>query len=199
MFNSLHGELTSKHEDRMCIVTNGIEWEILISRHTFENLPAEGDECRIFCYLHHREDSLKLFGFQSPVERHLFLNLLKVEGVGTSLAIKILSGISAEEFIRAVETQDLVRLSDIPGLGRKTAQKIILKLGGKLTPLTQGEPCHEDIVKALHGMGFEIQRARDAVSRAAASLVSTQLSQEHLEKELLKGALLYLSGKEEQE
>jgi Holliday junction DNA helicase RuvA len=199
MFNSLRGELTYKHEDRICIVTNGIEWEVLISRHTFEKLPAEGNECRIFCYLHHREDSLKLFGFQSPVERDLFLNLLKVEGIGPSLAIKILSGITAEACIRAVENQDLVRLSDIPGLGRKTAQKIILKLAGKLTPLKQGEPCHEDIVKALHGMGFEMQRARDAVSRAAASLASTRLPQEHMEKELLKGALLYLSGKEEQE
>jgi Holliday junction DNA helicase RuvA len=199
MFNSLRGELTHKNEDRMCIVTSGIEWEITISRHTFENLPAEGNECRVFCYLHHREDSLKLFGFQSPLERTLFLNLLKVEGVGSSLAIKVLSGISAEAFIRAVEGQDLMRLSDIPGLGRKTAQKIILKLAGKLILEKQGESRHEDIVKALHGMGFEIQRAREAVSKAAASLASAQLSEEHMEKELLKSALMYLSGKEERE
>ncbi|MBN1699674.1 MAG: Holliday junction branch migration protein RuvA [Spirochaetales bacterium] len=196
MFNSLYGKLTGKDPDRVYLLSGGIEWDISVSNRTSGALPEEGAECRVFCFLYHREDSLRLFGFGSLDERDLFLDLIKVEGIGPSLALKILSGIAAEEFVRAVGDSDCERLSMVPGLGKKTAQKIVLKLAGKLSPRSQKESGHEDIVKALNGMGFDMAHAREAVARAADSLGKTDdsLRGEQKEKALLKAALVYLSG-----
>lgn len=192
MFNSIQGKLTEKREDGVCILTGGIEWDIIISRNTYMHLPESGNDCRIFVYLHHREDKLQLFGFHMVRERRLFLNLLKVEGIGPSLGIKILSGITPAHFIKALETQDIELLSGIPGLGKKTAQKIMLKLAGKLSLEENGSKVHTDIVKALTGMGFDAREARKAVNAAASEIDEGSENKDEYEKKLLKAALTRL-------
>jgi Holliday junction DNA helicase RuvA len=190
MFNSIRGKLTEKREDGMCILTGGIEWDMSISRNTYKQLPETGNDCKIYVYLYHREDKLSLFGFHNTQERKLFLNLLKVEGIGPSLGIKILSGITPSRFIKALETQDVELLSGIPGLGKKTAQKIILKLAGKLS--LEESNTHTDIVKALTGMGFDAQNARKAVNTAASEIDENSMNKDEYEKKLLKTALARL-------
>jgi Holliday junction DNA helicase RuvA len=192
MFNSIAGKLTEKREDGVCILTGGIEWDITVSRNTYNHLPEKDHDYRIFVYLYHREDKLALFGFHTARERELFLNLLKVEGIGPSLGIKILSGITPDQFIRALDAQDVEHLSGIPGLGKKTAQKIILKLAGKLSLEEDGSKVHADIIKALTGMGFDVQKARKAVNAAASGIDGNSLSGDEYEKRLLKAALTRL-------
>ncbi|MBN2533289.1 MAG: Holliday junction branch migration protein RuvA [Spirochaetales bacterium] len=192
MFHSIKGKLTEKREDGMCILTGGIEWDITVSRNTSIQLPETGNDCRIFVYLYHREDKLALFGFHTIQEKRLFLNLLKVEGIGPSLGIKILSGITPAQFIKALEIQDMEVLTGIPGLGKKTAQKIILTLAGKLSMEESGNKVHADIIKALTGMGFDAQQARKAVTAAASEIDEASLNKEEYEKKLLKAALTRL-------
>lgn len=197
MLNSLRGKLTFKNEEKTYILTGGIEWDIIISKNTFFDLPEVDDDCRIYTYLHHREDILKLFGFYTHLERALFLDLVKVEGVGPSLAMKILSSIKPEDFSRAIETEDMIKLTSIPGLGKKTAQKIVLKLAGKLSLTQKENPVHDDIVRALVGMGFDQKEARNAIKIVAGSLDGRDLSKKELEKEILKAVLQYLSKSEQ--
>jgi Holliday junction DNA helicase RuvA len=129
------------------------------------------------------------------LERDVFLDLLKVEGVGPRQAVKILSGVEVGRFIDALEGEDLELLSTIPGVGKKTAQKIMLKLKGKLKVSTPaGISLEEDIVNALVGMGFDRRMAKSAVASAARSLRERELASEELERELFKSALSQLSG-----
>ena len=193
MIHSIFGKISGKQENSVCILTHGIEWDIIISRITAGNLPEMGSEYKIYVFLYHREDQLQLFGFHDLKEKNLFLNLIKVEGIGPSQAMKILSGITPANFIKALETQDIGRLEEIRGLGKKTAQKIMLKLAGKLTLGEKENKTHTDIVKALTGMGFDVQISRKAVSAAAAEIDEHNISKDELEKRLLKAALEKLS------
>ena len=124
MFNSISGTLTEKKENSAYILTGGIEWDIIISHNTYKSLPEIGKDYKLYTYLHHREDKLQLFGFHSSGERDLFFNLIKVEGIGPTQAVRILSGITPGEFVKALETNNIGRLEEIRGLGKKTAQKI---------------------------------------------------------------------------
>jgi len=195
MFNSINGEITYKDEERILLSGTAIEWEIHISRSSSDDFPQPGQSCRVFTYMHHRDDQLKLFGFSTVLERDVFLDLIKVEGVGPRQALKILSGIEVRRFIEALDAEDILALSSIPGVGKKTAQKIMLKLKGKLTVSTpSGVSLEEDIVNALIGMGFDRRSAITAVTAAARALRESELSRENLERELFKIALARLSG-----
>ena len=168
MFNSIKGEITFKDEERVFLSTGEVEWEIYISRSSCDDLPEQGQKTKVYIYLYHRDDQLRLYGFSQASERDVFLDLLKVEGVGPRQALKILSGVEVGRFIDALESEDLELLSAIPGVGRKTAQKIMLKLKGKLTVSTPaGISLEEDVVNALAGMGFDRRSARTAVAAAA--------------------------------
>ncbi len=194
MFNKITGKLTAKMVEKIFVSTGSIEWEIITTRVSIEDFPKEGEDVLVYTYLHHKEDQLKLFGFSSEEERNLFLDLIKVDGVGPKLAIKILSGISASDFIEALEVENLERLSSIPGLGKKTAQKIILKLKGKLTPIEKPwDPVVKDIVSALVGMGFDKKVSNEAVKKALTQYNPIEMSKEELEKTLFKTALSILS------
>jgi len=133
---------------------------------------------RLYTWLYHREDQMRLFGFASTASRDLFLDLMKVEGIGPKQAVKILSSIPARELESALEGEDLARLEAAPGIGKKTAQKMILALRGKLThaesaPDRKGaerKSAYEDIVVALTGMGFDRKQAVEAVESIAAEL-----------------------------
>jgi Holliday junction DNA helicase RuvA len=196
MFNSLTGEITFKGEERLGLQTGGVEWELTVSRKALDKLPAAGQVARVYTHLVHREDAMRLYGFADQAERALFLDLQKVEGVGPKGALKMLSGVDREAFSKALDRDDVDALSTVPGVGKKTAQKIILALKGKLTPVGEGKarPAEEDITTALVGMGFDRKTARSAVAAALAALSGRHLKGEELERELFKQALAIAGG-----
>ncbi|MDR2468817.1 MAG: Holliday junction branch migration protein RuvA [Spirochaetaceae bacterium] len=197
MFNSLQGEITAKHTACIHLMTSGIEWEILMSGFDIGALPEAGEQTRVWTWLCHREDSMTLFGFTGEDQRELFFALLKVEGIGPKAALKILSGISRTEFIRALETSDIARLEAVPGLGKKTAQKIILTLKGKIVHAQEKElrsnSVWNELADALASMGYEKRAALAALERAAAETGAVSGSPEQ-ESAVFRTAIRYLSG-----
>jgi Holliday junction DNA helicase RuvA len=195
VFNSISGEITFKDEERLFLSSGAVEWEIHVSRTSSDDLPEVGQSAKVYVFLYHRDDQMRLYGFSQSLERDVFLDLLKVEGVGPRQALKILSGVEVGRFIDALEAEDLELLSTIPGIGKKTAQKIMLKLKGRLKVSTPaGISLEEDITNALVGMGFDRRSARSAVSSAARTLRERELKTEELERELFKNALAQLSA-----
>jgi len=196
MFNSLTGEITFKGDERLCVQTGGVEWDLTASRRALDRLPPVGQVARIYTHLVHRDDAMRLYGFSDQAERALFLDLQKVEGVGPRGALKMLSGVDREQFAQALDRDDVDALSAVPGVGRKTAQKIILTLKGKLTPIgeTQSRSAEDDISTALVGMGFDRKTAKAAVTSALKSLAGRNLRGEELERELFKQALSIAGG-----
>ncbi len=198
MFNSISGEITHKDEEHLCLLTAGVEWEMAISRRAADRFPAVGQPARVFTHLVHREDAMKLYGFPDAAERALFLDLQKVEGMGPRGALKVLSGIDREAFTHALERDDVEALSAVPGIGKKTAQKIILALKGKLTPAVPaaGANAELDIATALVGMGFDRKTAKTAAAAALKSLSGSSVQGEELERELFKRAVAIAGGEE---
>ena len=123
MFNSIRGTITQKLADSVCLFSGAVEWDISVPATDIAVLAPAGEETRLYTWLYHREDQMKLFGFASPERRDTFLELLKVDGVGPKGALKIMGGIGQEELENALETDDLARLEAVPGLGKKTAQR----------------------------------------------------------------------------
>jgi len=195
MFNSLSGEVTLREDERLCVATGGVEWELAVSRKSAARFPAPGQPVRVYTHLLHREDSMKLYGFLDPAERSLFLDLQKVDGVGPRGAMRILSGIERKEFVEALDRDDVDALSLVPGVGKKTAAKIVLTLKGKLTPsgTSAGRASEDDIATALVGMGFDRRTAKSAVAEAIKS-VEPGLAADELERELFRKAVA-IAGK----
>jgi Holliday junction DNA helicase RuvA len=191
MFNSIRGRITGKHAEGVWVLTGGVEWDLGVPLSDQAELPPPGEEAVVFTWLYHREDQMKLYGFSSVKRRSTFLELLKVEGIGPKGALKIMGGIGQEELETALETGDLERLERVPGLGKKTAQKMLLALKGKLARL-DGEGPYGDLTEALAGMGYDRRTAAEALTRAAADLKAAGVSEG--EAELLKRAIVYLSG-----
>jgi Holliday junction DNA helicase RuvA len=194
MFNSIRGIITEKSIDSVFILSGGVEWDISAPGFDIDSLPAVGEEGRVFTWLLHREDLMKLYGFADVRRRATFLELLKVEGIGPKGAIKIMGGISQEDLEKALETEDLARLELVPGLGKKTAQKMLLALKGKLAKLddAKGAGLYGDLAEALAGMGYDKRAAAEALTKAAAEL--KDLGGAEGETRLLKRAITYLSG-----
>lgn len=194
MFNSLKGELTFKDTEKVFMETGGVEWKLHISRSTCQALGETGTQIRIFTFLYHREDRMMLYGFAETPERDLFLDLIKVEGIGPSLALKILSGMKVTEFLTALDTENLTQLTSIPGLGKKTAQKIIFKLRGKLSRPEPTDPLFKEILGALTGMGFDPRQARKVLEQVHKELADSQKPRGELEKEMIKQAITKLGN-----
>jgi Holliday junction DNA helicase RuvA len=194
MFNSIRGTVTEKLADSVYIFSGGIEWDIALPATDISRLPQAGEEGRIFTWLYHREDQMKLYGFCSEERRSTFLELIKVEGIGPKAALKIMGGIGQEELERALETEDLARLEAVPGLGKKTAQKMILALKGKLAKARDvPKTPYSDLVEALADMGYDKRAAADALSKAEGELPPGTSGAEK-EKLLFKQAIVYLSS-----
>ena len=196
MINSIQGIINEKSGEAVFLLTGGLEWEIAMPATDIDLLPAAGGECRVFTWLYHREDMMRLFGFSGKARRDTFLELLKVEGIGPKNALKIMGGIAQEDLERALETGDLARLEAVPGLGKKTAQKMLLALKGKLVHTAAASASnspYNDLIEALTGMGYEKRAAAEALTRAEAAL-SPGLSPAEKEKLLFKSAIVYLSG-----
>ena len=194
MFNSLYGTISGKNGEAAFLLTNGIEWEIAMPASDIAAL-APGGECRIFTWLYHKEDQMKLFGFADTVRRNTFLELIKVEGIGPRGAIKIMGGISQQELERALENSDLNRLEGVPGLGKKTAQKMLLALKGKLVSpdSTAADSPNVDLIKALTEMGYDKREAAEALARCEAE-IPLDIDSVEREKLLFKNIIVYLSG-----
>jgi Holliday junction DNA helicase RuvA len=196
MFNSIRGIVGGKNSESLFLLTGGLEWEITMPATDMEQLSSSGGECRVFTWLYHRDDQMRLFGFADETRRNTFLELLKVEGIGPKGALKIMGGIRQEELERALEAGDLARLEAVPGLGKKTAQKMLLALKGKLVHAAEASPSaspYGDLIEALAEMGYDRRAAAEAIARAEKELPAG-LSQAEKEKLLFKNAIVYLSG-----
>ena len=189
MFNSIRGIVSAKGVDVLFLISGDIEWEIAMPVNDIQSLKLNS-ECRVLTWLYHREDQMKLFGFTNETRRSTFLELVKVEGIGPKGAVKIMGGISQDDFEKALENGDLARLEAVPGLGKKTAQKMLLSLKGKLiqvkNPLTDSSP-YNDLIEALANMGYDRRAAAEALAKAQSSGITE-------EKQLFQEAIVYLSG-----
>ncbi|GHV84356.1 Holliday junction ATP-dependent DNA helicase RuvA [Spirochaetia bacterium] len=195
MFNSLNGIIREKHGDSLLILTGGVEWELTVPSRDLDDMSATGEEGRVFTWLSHRENEMKLFGFATEQRRATFLELLKVEGIGPKGAVKIMGGISQGELLRALESGDLGRLEAVPGLGKKTAQKMILALKGKIvqggTAAGEVSPYNE-LANALVDMGYDKKAALEALNKAASSIPESGTSNDR-ENAIFRQAILFLS------
>jgi Holliday junction DNA helicase RuvA len=198
MFNSIRGAITGKNAEGVWVLTGGIEWDLAMPLIDQGELPPVGEEGRVFTWLYHREDAMKLYGFSGEKRRATFLELLKVEGIGPKGALKIMGGISQEELENALDTENLARLEAVPGLGKKTAQKMLLALKGKLAKLDEAKSAgpYGDLVDALAGMGYDKRAAAEALAKAAAELKAAAgaAGGPDGEAQLLRAAIAHLSG-----
>lgn len=181
----------------MIIENGGVGYQVLVPLSTFYALPEEGERVGLHIYTYVREDALLLFGFQSILEKSIFLMLISVSGIGPKLALNILSGIGPEELIEAMARGDSPRLQSIPGVGKKTAERIALELKDKalkimgdrpipMQPLASDEDKRviEDAVSALLNLGYPVKSAKMAIDKASSGLEKITL--ERLIKEGLK-------------
>ena len=194
MFNSLTGSVTHKDAERLHLSISGVEWDLSISGSTAAKLPGIGEEARVFTFLYHREDQMKLYGFASASERELFLRLLQVNGVGPRLIIRMLSSADENIIRTAVQAGDVESLSRVPGLGAKSAQKIILSLRGKdLGSADTTASAELDVMKALIGMGFSQREASGALGAVTGAI--TKNGDDLDEAALLRAAIQNLGAK----
>ena len=156
MIGFLRGRLLAKHPPALTVDVNGVGYELEAPMSTFYHLPAAGQDVQLFTHLVVREDAQVLYGFATDAERRLFRALLKVSGVGPKIALGILSGISVEGFARCVEAQDAASLVRIPGVGRKTAERLLIDMRDRLQSLaTVGETARADTGQsAAHSEAF---------------------------------------------
>ena len=194
MFNSLRGMVSGKSAENLYLLSGEIEWEIAMPASDLAELKINTD-CRIFTWLYHREDQMKLYGFSGEAQRNIFLEMIKVEGIGPKGALKILGGISGDDLVKALEESDVARLETVPGLGKKTAAKMILSLKGKLVQAPSGgiKTVYTDLAEALTAMGYERRAASEALAKADAAVLKEMPPAER-EKLLFKEAIVYLSG-----
>ncbi|MBO4385922.1 MAG: Holliday junction branch migration protein RuvA [Treponema sp.] len=193
MFNSFTGTITFKGPQKLCIDTHGIEWELTVPESSLLNLPGVGQQGRVYSWLQHTDTLMNLYGFSSESDRELFLNLLKVDGIGPKGAVKIMSNISAQDLASVLESGDLDRLQKVPGVGKKTAGKMLLALKGKLSLSDESSssiPAKEalpfaDVALALANMGYEKKTAEAAVAKIVKELSSDSsfASQSQVKKE----------------
>jgi Holliday junction DNA helicase RuvA len=204
MWNSISGVITEKHADSVCIESaGGLEWAVAMPESDIRELADKGKTARIFTWLYHKEDAMRLIGFSDAVRRDTFLALISVDGIGIKGALKIMGGITQSELEHALESEDLTRLSAIPGLGKKTAAKMILALKGKLVSVDSNfnaleKSPYAELADALSGMGYDKRSALDALSKAAVELEkisgTEKLDAKTKEEEVFKKAVLILSG-----
>jgi len=174
MIAHLRGTLLAKHPNQAIVETHGVGYDVAITVPTFSEMPAAGAEVALHIHTHVREDALSLYGFLRLAEKHLFEKLLTVSGIGPTLAIKILSGMPADEMIGAIRGGDLARLTRIPGIGKKTAERMVLELRDKLpattgafeTSATLNSPVEEDVISALVNLGYQRAAADKALLAA---------------------------------
>ncbi|MDF7677026.1 Holliday junction branch migration protein RuvA [Neisseriaceae bacterium ESL0693] len=170
MISRLRGMILEKNPPLVVIDAQGVGYEVQVSMHTFYALPAAGSEVQLYTQLVVREDAHLLFGFNTREERETFRALVKVSGIGAKIALGILSQLNTDELAAAIAAEDVKKLSAAPGIGKKTAERLVLELRGKLAGHQQdtglfapvANDCHEDIVGTLLALGYTEREARAA-------------------------------------
>jgi len=202
MIGRLRGEIVHRQPPFLMLEVNGVGYELEAPMSTFYNLPTGSEQVILFTHLAVRDDAHVLYGFSSESERTLFRTLLRVSGVGAKMALAILSGMSAGDFARCVQTEDIAALVRLPGIGRKTAERLIVEMRDRLDRLdgvsgmTQSTPAKgsvvtdnpvSDAVGALIALGYKPVEA----SRMVRAVDSEGLNSE----EIIRGALKAVAGR----
>jgi Holliday junction DNA helicase RuvA len=195
---SLRGSILEKHPNRIVIDVNGVGYEVFVPLSTFYGLGDAGSTITVRIHTHVREDALLLYGFATLLEQELFERLIGVSGIGPKVALAVLSGIEPRELIHAIERGDLARLTAIPGVGKKTSERIVLELKDRL-PRAQavavasgGAPpdapvMRDDVVSALVNLGYHRPLAEKAAEAATKTLGSvSDVSFERMLKQALR-------------
>lgn len=176
MIAFLRGRLLEKHPNRVTVDVHGVGYDVAVPLSTFYTLGEPGAEVSLRIHTHVREEALALYGFATPLEQLLFERLIATSGIGPRLALAVLSGIEPAELVRAVRTQDTARLTAIPGVGKKTAERIGLELKDRLpsslvagtgapAPPPEGEDLRDDLLSALVNLGYHRAAAEKAIDR----------------------------------
>ena len=174
MIASLRGKLTDKRPNQVLLETGGVGYQVQIPLSTFAALGALHAEVSLLIHTHVREDQLALYGFLTAREKQCFELLISASGVGPSLALKILSGMSIEDLVPAIRKGDLAQLVQIPGVGRKTAERIVVELRDKLAVVDvpgEGKPAtrsqlESDVASALVNLGYDARSVGRAIEKA---------------------------------
>ena len=172
MIARLSGTVLEKHPNRVVVDVGGVGYDVQVPLSTFYGLGEPGAGVTLRVHTHVREEVIALFGFASPLEQELFERLISISGIGPKLALAVLSGIDPGELVRAIRTQDVARLTRIPGVGKKTAERIGLELKDRMppaapsgTPTDEGEAggLRDDLLSALANLGYQRAAAEKAV------------------------------------
>jgi Holliday junction DNA helicase RuvA len=175
----LSGVLLEKHLQRLIVDVNGVGYDVLVPLSTMYVIGDAGSRATLRIYTHVREDALQLFGFATPLEQALFERLISVSGIGPKLALAVLSGIEPAELSRAIRSSDIARLMRIPGVGKKTAERLVVELKDRLPKADTVEPepaggagddVRDDLLSALENLGYpgsSVEKTVDKVLRSA--------------------------------
>jgi holliday junction DNA helicase RuvA len=173
MIAHLRGRILTKRPNQAVVDVNGVGYEVAISIPTFSELPTAGGEVSLHIHTHVREDALALYGFLRSQEKELFERLISVSGIGPKLAITVLSGMQAEKMVAAIRGNDIAALTKIPGIGKKTAERMVLELRDKLDSfgvaaalVSRHSPVEEDVLSALTNLGYQRAAAERALVAA---------------------------------
>jgi holliday junction DNA helicase RuvA len=198
MIGQLRGRLIGKRPNQVLVDVNGVGYLVQVPLSTYATLGELHTEVTLLIYTHVREDALALYGFLSSREKHFFEMLLSASGVGPTLALKILSGMNVEELVPAIRSGDLARLTRIPGVGRKTAERIVVELKDKLETVAieaaerpaPSSPAgvEADVISALVNLGYDARTAESAVAEAKREAGAVNF------EKLLRSALQTLSA-----
>ncbi len=179
MIAHLRGRVLEKHPNRLIVDVNGVGYDVAVPLSTFYGLGEAGSDIALRIHTHVREDALSLFGFATRLEQELFERLIGVSGIGPKVALAVLSGIEPADLVSAILRSDLARLTAIPGVGKKTSERIVLELKDRLPRLpettadgVQAAPSvlRDDVLSALMNLGYHKPLAEKAVDAAAKAL-----------------------------
>ncbi len=205
MIGYLRGKLVDKRPNQILVNVNGVGYVVSIPLSTFYSLGELHDEVTVLVHTHLREDSIALYGFLTAREKQFFELLISASGVGPSLALKILSGMSVDELLPAIRAGDLVRLTRIPGVGRKTAERIVVELRDKLAAMEAPQPervpaagrsqLESDVISALLNLGYDRRAAEKALEEAAGNGGGGRMNESAMQsfEALLRATLQQLS------
>ena len=188
MIGFLRGRVADKQPNKLIIDVQGVGYDVAVPLSTYYDVGDEGAEITLRIYTHVREDALQLYGFLTELERQLFERLIGISGIGPKLAIAVLSGMDPRELLAAVQRGDVARLTAIPGVGKKTSERIVLELKDRLAQMSVGAPAEAapasgadrlrgDLLSALQNLGYHRPQAEKAVDSSLQTMADPTFEQ----------------------
>jgi Holliday junction DNA helicase RuvA len=188
MIGFLRGRVADKQPNKLIVDVQGVGYDVAVPLSTYYDVGDEGAEITLRIYTHVREDALQLYGFLTELERQLFERLIGISGIGPKLAIAVLSGMDSRELLAAVQRGDVARLTAIPGVGRKTSERIVLELKDRLAQMSVGAPAEAapasgadrlrgDLLSALQNLGYHRPQAEKAVDSSLQTMADPTFEQ----------------------